>query len=442
MAQCFEQGKYDKSIVNLNKVSNDMDYAEIIENVWSDVLKVDTIGPSDHFFSLGGDSIRSMMAVSTLEEQLGIKLENSFFYKYPSFASQVQYLEDYFSKEIESPVNEFELLVREFVGEELGIPFSEIQYTENLVAKSASFAIVYQMMKRLTDIFNRITWEDIKDKTCVRDIARVIKERYQIPEGDSFPLMDFQETLFYHSKSFIRNEPTGLSCYIICRTQLKGYFDPIYWEKTLNHVIRCHPLLHSILSEESDKPEMITLSHYPSFKSSYEDLTSMSKEQQEAFFLRKDQEDHDYRFDLKKYPLFYCNVYKTGENEHELIIHIDHQIIDGFSFFRFLQELTTTYDQLAAGEVITIEKESGLLFSDYVFVERFRRQTKRYRNAMDFALKVFKHLPEKITIPMKCQPSLIGKVHFHTLHTELDPALMNKVFEVSSHVQAYASIPY
>lgn len=435
MAQCFEQGKYDKSIVNLNKVGNNMDYTEILKNIWSDVLKVVTVGPSDHFFSLGGDSIRSMMAVSALEEQLGIKLENSFFYRYPSFASQVQYLEDYFSKEIESPVNEFELLVREFAGEELGIPFPEIRYTENLVAKSASFASVYQMMKRLTEIFNRITWEDIKDKTCVRDIARVIKERYEIPEGDSFPLMDFQETLFYHSKSFIRNEPTGLSCYIICRTQLKGYFDPIYWEKTLNHVIRCHPLLHSILSEESDKPEMITLSRYPSFRSSYEDLTSMSKKQQEAFFLRKDQEDHDYRFDLKKYPLFYCNVYKTGKNEHELTIHIDHQIIDGFSFFRFLQELTATYDQLAAGEAVTIEKESGLLFSDYVFVERFRRQTKRYRNAMDFALKVFKHLPEKITIPMKCQPSLIEKVHFHTLHTELDPALMNKVLGVSSHVQ-------
>lgn len=435
MAQCFEQGKYDKSIVDLNKTSSNMGYAEIVKNVWCDVLKVDTVGPSDHFFSLGGDSIRSMMAVSALEEQLNIKLENSFFYKYPSFASQIQFLEDYFSKEIESPINEFELLVREFVCEELGIPYSEIQYTENLVAKSASFAIIYQMMKRLTDIFDRLAWEDIKDKTCVREIAQVIKERYEIPEGDSFPLMDFQETLFYHSKSFIRNEPTGLSCYIICRTQLKGYFDPIYWEKTLNHVIHCHPLLHSILSEESDKPEMITLSHYPSFKSSYEDMTSMSKEQQEAFFLRKDQEDHDYRFDIKKYPLFYCNVYKTGEDEHELIIHIDHQIIDGFSFFQFLRELTTVYDQLVAGEVITIEKESGLLFSDYVIVERLRRQTKRYRNAMDFALKVFKHLPEKITIPMKCQPSLIEKVHFHTLHTELDSGLMNKVLEVSSHVQ-------
>ncbi|RHM85234.1 hypothetical protein DWZ35_25270, partial [Bacteroides caccae] len=83
-------------------------------------------------------------------------------------------------------------------------------------------------------------------------------------------------------------------------------------------------------------------------------------------------------------------------------------------FFQFLQELTSTYDQFIAGKEITstydqfiagkeitVEQEKGLTFSDYVFVERFRRQTKRYQNAMDFALKVFKDLPEKISIPTK-----------------------------------------
>ena len=433
MAKYFEQGQYNKSIVKLNKESHNMDYLLVLKKIWSEVLKTNLIHIEDNFFSLGGDSIRSMMAVSKLEELLNIKLENSFFYKYPTLVSQKHYLEQYLLKELQSPLNEYELLVREFISEEIGIPSLEIQYTENIITKVTSFAAVYQIMKRLTEVFDKITLDDIKDKTCIRDIAQTIKERYVTPEGYSFPLMDFQETLFYHSKSFIRNEPTGLSCYIICRTQLKGFFDPACWDKTLNHIINCHPLLHSILSEESDKPEMITLPEYPTFKSSYEDITSMNKEQQETFFLQKDEKDHDHRFDLKEYPLFYCNIYKTGEDEHELIIHIDHQIIDGFSFFQFLQELTSTYDQFIAGKEITVEQEKGLTFSDYVFVERFRRQTKRYQNAMDFALKVFKDLPEKISIPTKCQPSLINKVHFNTLHTELDSLLMNKVLEISSH---------
>ena len=48
------------------------------------------------------------------------------------------------------------------------------------------------MMKRLTEVFDKITLDDIKDKTCIRDIAQTIKERYATPEGYSFPLMDFQ----------------------------------------------------------------------------------------------------------------------------------------------------------------------------------------------------------------------------------------------------------
>lgn len=393
MAQCFEQGKYDKSIVKLKKECETMDYSRILHEIWRGVLKTNFILPQDNFFSLGGDSIRSMMAVSKIEERLNVKLENSFFYKYPSLASQTRFLEEFFSKNIQPPVNELELLVREFISEETGIPFSEIQYTDNIITKTTSFAILYQMMRRLTEVFDRVTLDDIKDKSCVRDIVQVIKERYETPSGHSFPLMDFQETLFYHSKGFIRNEPTGLSCYIICRTHLKGYFDLACWDRAINHLIACHPLLHSILSEDSDRPEMRTLPQYPAFKTSSVDIASMGKQEQEFFLLQKDEENHDYRFDFDKYPLFYCNIYKTGEDEHELTIHIDHQAIDGFSFFRFIQELTLTYDQFVAGKAITVKKEKGLLFSDYVFVEKWRSQTKRYRNAMDFALNVFKNLP-------------------------------------------------
>lgn len=433
MARCFEQGKYDKSIVKFKKECGSTDYSQILHEIWRGVLKTSFILPQDNFFSLGGDSIRSMMAVSEIEERLNVKLENSFFYKYPSLTSQTQFLEEFFSKNIQPPANELEPLVREFISEETGIPPSEIQYTDNIIAKTTSFAILYQMMRRLTEVFDRVALDDIKDKTCVRDIARVIKERYEIPPGHSFPLMDFQETLFYHSKGFIRNEPTGLSCYIISRARLKGYFDLACWDKAMNHLIACHPLLHSVLSEESDRPEMKVLPRYPAFKTSYEDISSMSKQEQELFLLKKDEEDHDYRFELDKYPLFYWHIYKTGEDEHEITIHIDHQAIDGFSFFRFLQEQTCTYDQLADGKAVTVKKEKGLLFSDYVFVEKWRSRTRRYRNAMDFALNVFKNLPPKTAIPMKRQPSLAGDVHFRTLHTESDPSLMEKVLEISNH---------
>ena len=334
MALSFEKGMYNKFIVNLmdNSTKN---YELILKTIWKEILHIENILPDDNFFSLGGDSIRSMIAVSKIEKAFNVKLENSFFYQYSCINAQSKYLEVHLSSKIETPLNEYELLIKEFCCEELNISFLQLQYTDNLINKAHSFAQVYHLMQRLTEVFNKITFDDIKEETNIRDIAKVVKEHYVVSEGKPFPLMDFQETLFYHSKSFIRNEPTGLSCYIICRTKFRGMFELECWNKALNDIISHHPLLHSILYEESNEPEMVTLSKYSTFECGYEDITNMSKESQEDFFAQKDIESHDYRFDLKKFPLFYCNVYKTGNNEHEVLFHIDHQIIDGYSFFSF-----------------------------------------------------------------------------------------------------------
>lgn len=436
MALSFEKGMYNKFIINLmdNATKN---YELILKTIWEEILHIENILPDDNFFSLGGDSIRSMIAVSKIEKAFNVKLENSFFYQYSCINAQSKYLEVHLSSKIETPLNEYELLIKEFCCEELNISFLQLQYTDNLINKAHSFAQVYHLMQRLTEVFNKITFDDIKEETNIRDIAKVVKEHYVVSEGKPFPLMDFQETLFYHSKSFIRNEPTGLSCYIICRTKFRGMFELECWNKALNDIISHHPLLHSILYEESNEPEMVTLSKYSTFECGYEDITNMSKESQEDFFAQKDIESHDYRFDLKKFPLFYCNVYKTGNNEHEVLFHIDHQIIDGYSFFHFLQELLSNYDKLLSGEKVIAENEKGLSFFDYVFIERGRRKTWRYQNAMDFALKVFKDLPEKIILPTKQHPSIVKNVHFRTLHTELDGAKMNRLL---NHIHNTAGI--
>lgn len=246
MALSFEKGMYNKFIVNLmdNSTKN---YELILKTIWEEILHIENILPDDNFFSLGGDSIRSMIAVSKIEKAFNVKLENSFFYQYSCINAQSKYLEVHLSSKIETPLNEYELLIKEFCCEELNISFLQLQYTDNLINKAHSFAQVYHLMQRLTEVFNKITFDDIKEETNIRDIAKVVKEHYVVSEGKPFPLMDFQETLFYHSKSFIRNEPTGLSCYIICRTKFRGMFELECWNKALNDIISHHPLLHSIL---------------------------------------------------------------------------------------------------------------------------------------------------------------------------------------------------
>ncbi|MFC2283702.1 MAG: non-ribosomal peptide synthetase, partial [Lachnoanaerobaculum saburreum] len=75
MALSFEKGMYNKFIVNLmdNSTKN---YELILKTIWEEILHIENILPDDNFFSLGGDSIRSMIAVSKIEKAFNVKLEN------------------------------------------------------------------------------------------------------------------------------------------------------------------------------------------------------------------------------------------------------------------------------------------------------------------------------------------------------------------------------
>ncbi|EFC75252.1 LOW QUALITY PROTEIN: AMP-binding enzyme, partial [Segatella buccae D17] len=91
MALSFEKGMYNKFIVNLmdNSTKN---YELILKTIWEEILHIENILPDDNFFSLGGDSIRSMIAVSKIEKAFNVKLENSFFYQYSCINAQSKYL--------------------------------------------------------------------------------------------------------------------------------------------------------------------------------------------------------------------------------------------------------------------------------------------------------------------------------------------------------------
>jgi len=58
---------------------------EILVQVWEEVLHAERIGIKDHFFSLGGDSIKGIQVLSRLSEY-GLKLAMKDLFKYPAIA--------------------------------------------------------------------------------------------------------------------------------------------------------------------------------------------------------------------------------------------------------------------------------------------------------------------------------------------------------------------
>ncbi|AVM08497.1 non-ribosomal peptide synthetase [Bacillus velezensis] len=65
---------------------------KILAAVWESVLGLERVGISDHFFELGGDSIKSIQVSSRLY-QAGYKFEIKHLFKYPTISELVPYVE-------------------------------------------------------------------------------------------------------------------------------------------------------------------------------------------------------------------------------------------------------------------------------------------------------------------------------------------------------------
>ncbi|TAJ12665.1 amino acid adenylation domain-containing protein [Marinilabiliaceae bacterium JC017] len=408
-----------------------------LKEIWSDALEipnVSQIGLHSDFFALGGDSIRAMKALAQIESTFNTKLNSRFLYDYPCLEKQYNYL-NHIDANIKQPENEYEHLIRNIIAEHLGINAEELSIESPLNEKANNLkqlVALYDLLQSVFDLADKNI--DLTQFNTCRELANQIRKVYVTTDNRKiFPLMNFQQTLFYHSKGFIRNEPTGLSCYIICRTTINGPFNKQAFDDAFNNTIETHPMLRSVITEESDTPLFKTLSSCPGFESGYQDISNLNPKEQELFFEINDLQDNDHRFNLGTYPLYYANLYKTGKEQFEIIIHIDHQLIDGFSFFEFIKELLFKYDLACENNLPEARSTTKLQFADYVRIENFREKTQTYQKAMDFALEVFKDVPEKISLPMKMNPSMLKEVHFTTHHTIIPNETMARISQWSAN---------
>ncbi len=70
----------------------DSDVMARIGKIWSDVLKVDAVGPDSHFFDLGGHSMLAVQMIAKVHDQFGVRLDPISLFRGPTlreFASQL-----------------------------------------------------------------------------------------------------------------------------------------------------------------------------------------------------------------------------------------------------------------------------------------------------------------------------------------------------------------
>ena len=419
-------------------ISSTVQLEDEIQQVWYQTLELEEaceIDQQTSFFSIGGDSIRSIKSIALLEKKFDVKLDANFGYLYPTIKDQIRFFAER-DPGIDLPKDEIELLVWDIISDCLQIDKEKLSVTKKLsalITTTSDWSKIDQIIKHVFDA-NEIP-ADWQQWASVRTLTTYLKQHVVDKSADqdgytTFPLMNFQETLYYHSKGFIRNEPTGLSCYLICKIPFFGKLNLEFYDQSLNYLIASHAMLRTVIDEDQDTPRFRTQEEVPEFQTIFEDISQLSKEAQVQFLAEQDGQDHDHRFNLTKYPLFYAKAYKLSQEHFELVLHIDHQLTDGFSLFQLIQQLFQIYDQLSDGIAVQICPPLRT-FGEYALIEKLREKTPEYKKALDLALSMFSNIPAKIALPYKKRFDVNEPVRFRTHHTYIDGSVMSALVKIS-----------
>ncbi len=186
-------------------------------------------------------------------------MESNFCFLFPTVDQQVQYFRTSdFS--IEPPQNEIEALLQKVVASKPGSQGRGGQCQPGTSAAFGDMAKAFALFDAICKVFADVEiGEDFLRLTTIRQMAdylwpEVFGDTHADREMTYFPLMHFQETLYCYRKSFVQNEPSGLSCSIHVNARRDGDFRADLFDQALNLVIRRHPIMRAVIDEEREKP--------------------------------------------------------------------------------------------------------------------------------------------------------------------------------------------
>lgn len=394
-----------------------------IRAAWLEALELEGAAPdlNDDFFALGGDSIRALRLLAELERIAGGKLPVDFVYANPAIGAQSDAIA---ARGDGLCRTDLEALVRDMVADTFGLDPAALSPEDQLMARAGGLEAVLNFAKEAKRVFGD---SPVVDRALVKNTVRDIAADLAVLEPDvaehGGDLMPFQETLYYHRRSVMRNEPTGLSCYIVYRFDLRGELDVNVLSDALEALINAHPMLRVWVDESGVRPKLKlspTLDRLPLLVESTKHLPSGESA---ARLSKVDREDDDYRADLGRAPLFYIRAIDRGDHRWTITMHFDHMVVDGFGLLELSKELFGIYEARLLGREFP-RPEPAPAFSSYVWIQGLRAQTSRYAADLEHHLAGFANLPPRLTIPMRRNPATLESVTFSTIHRAPDRELL------------------
>ncbi|MEU1358715.1 amino acid adenylation domain-containing protein [Micromonospora zamorensis] len=288
---------------------------QILVEAWREVLGVATVGVTDSFFALGGDSIRSIqMQVAANKRGLSFRLSDIFTYQ----------------------------TIRELV------THGEITIAGTDNAQAAPTTAV-EPAERFTLV--------------------AAADRELLPAGlaDAYPMTTLQQGMVYHCE--LTGDPAMY--HNVTAHRIAAPLDAPALRRALAGLVAAHPVLRTGFALGAySEPMQLVHADVP-VEVPVTDLTGVDEQTRRARIDELVAAERVRPFDLARPPLLRLHAVREDADAFTLIIAEYHAILDGWSLHLFRTDLLAAYHRERAGA--SHPAHPGLPFREYVAAERRAR---------------------------------------------------------------------
>jgi amino acid adenylation domain-containing protein len=161
---------------------------------------------------------------------------------------------------------------------------------------------------------------------------------------NAFPLSFAQQRLWFLDQL----EPGSPAYNIAAAVRMQGPLDLDAFKQSFDEIVRRHESLRTTFTSIEGKPVQVIAAELE-LTIPLNDLSNLSKDEQEAEVLRLAQEESRYQFDLTAGPLINVRVLRLDVAEHVALVTMHHIVSDGWSIGVLIRELAALYETYLQG---------------------------------------------------------------------------------------------
>ncbi|OUD14110.1 hypothetical protein TPSD3_07155 [Thioflexithrix psekupsensis] len=344
---------------------------QFLSQLWQTILLQEPPSIFISFLTLGGDSIKAIMLLNQLQEQLKIEISLADILTYATIADFAHFLQENYPN----------------IPEKLQADYHEI--------KEEHFTPVLAHLK--------------KTKECIQ----------------SCPMSFAQQQLWLLLQLQENNTAYNLPITLVIKDKLD--FDIL--QQSLSLLVQRHDILRTCFGMEDKQPLQFI---YPNIDVTlpYIDLRTIHHDQQLAQIKIIVQQFTEKVFNLTQVPLWRWQLLQLADEHYLLHLVLHHLISDGWSIYLLQSELNHIYESLIKKQNITLPALT-LQYADFALWQRQYLTEMRLNTLTEFWQKELKNAKPLLKLPLDFPRSAQQHYQGDLIQVTLDPTLTTQLKQLS-----------